>query len=273
MQRLEIRPAVAGVVYSPGREGWQFFPEPLLYVGFTGDRASPTVVRTVLSFPLPELEGDALLIRACLCLHLVHNEPRDAVKLVCLRETPAGALTPWSLAQEYAQPVPSEHRLLAEIDIDLDFDLMGPVTARRRGAPNNGLLLDFGAEVLGLVGFGDPLLRLEYVVPARDAAVISVDVEADAAAVSRELLCRAALVRNIGPGLAWITPLYRFGREAPRDPAGMPLGVLDPGGYLLVEPRLPAQAMAIRVETALAPALIVIAPLSGGSEEEDEGRE
>lgn len=266
VRRLEIRPATAGVVYSPAGSGWQFFPEPTLYVGFTGGQPGQTVVRSVLTFPLPDLADDDLLVRAWLYLRLVYNEPLYPPKLVCLRETPNGAMTPWSLEQEYRQAVVAEHHLTSELEIDLDFPLTAMVTAWRRGAPNNGILLDYGHQTPGLVGFCNgweygPRLRLEYVVPAKDAAVISLEAAADGTATSRDLPCRVTLVRNLGPGLAWITPLYRVGGAPPQDPSGIPLGVLDPGNYLLVEPRLPARSLAIRVEATLEPATVVIVPI------------
>lgn len=275
--QLEIKPSVAGVVYSPGGHGWQFYAEPMLYVGFTDNQAAQTAVRSVLSFVLPPLGVNALLVRACLHLRPILNEPPDRDKLLCLRETPSGALTPWSLEQEQRQAVLADHRLKNETGFDLAFPLTDTVTAWQRGAPNNGVILDFDHLVLGLVGFDNgrehgPRLMLEYVIPAKDAAAVSLEVVAEGAAISPELPCREILVRNVGPDPAWITPLYRFDKEPLVDPIGLPLGVLDPGEYMVVEPKLPAKALAIRVETAPTPALVLITPLSPKNWDE-EGRD
>ncbi|MGE5527735.1 MAG: hypothetical protein ACM3X6_01150 [Patescibacteria group bacterium] len=277
IHRLDIRPETSGVVYSPGRKGWVFYPEPRLLVGLTGTQSDQTAVRSVLSFSLPDLDADAFLVRACLHLYLVRNEPGCLSKLICLRETPAGVMTPWTLEQEYGQAALAEVRLTSESEIDLEFPMTGTVMGWRRGAPNNGVLLDFGYRDQGLVGFDNgreqgPRLMLEYVVPAGDATAVSLEAPADGTATSREMPCRDWLVKNLGPGLAWVTPLFRLGRGPLLDPAGLPLGVLDPGGYLLVQPGLPAEAMAIRVQATLTPALVVIVPLKPEDPAEPESR-
>ena len=267
LKELDLSPVHAGVVYSPGGLGWRFYPEELLFVGSTGTPEAKTYVRSVLSLALPELEPEAFLLQAYLRLHLAQNEPPGVPKLVCLRETPAGATAPWTIDEELRQPVPAEHRLSSEIGVDLDFDLTGLAGAWLRGAPNNGVLLDFGTQVIGLVAFiggnsekPGPVLHLVYALPSTQAPTVSMEIGPDTSRDSRKFPCQELAVKNLGPGLAWITPLYCFGQDPPLDPAGIPAGILEGGGHLLLKPRLPAKAWRIRVGTALEKTRVVIIP-------------
>lgn len=265
----DLAPSLAGVVYSPGGLGWKFFPEERLFVGLTGTEADRTNVRSVLAFDLPGRDKDVFLLRASLRLHLVRNEPPGWPKLICVRETPHGPGIPWTLQEELAQPVPAEHNLSSEIGLDLEFDLTGLAEAWMRGAPNNGILLNFGSTDLGLVAFGNglpgepgPVLRLVQARPAKGTSVKSEEIEPDSTWDSPPIPCGEAAVLNLGPGLVWVTPLYRQKGDPPVDPAGIPLGIVGAGEHLVIHPRLRAEAMAIRITTSIDRALVVVIPLA-----------
>ena len=252
----DLHPVKAGVVYSPGGSGWVFYPEDQLHVGLTGTEAARTNVRSLFSFDLSRLDPDAVLIRATFRLHLVGNEPPDVRKQICLRESPPGVT--WTVEAELDQPVLALRHLANEIGLDLDFDLTSLVDSWRQGEENRGILLGFATSVLGLVTFGNgrpgepaPVLRLIHALPMSPETTFSLQVEPDASRESEKLPCKELLVKNLGPGLAWVTPLYYFDRKDPLDPSGIPLGVLSAGEYLLIEPKLPAKGLSVRIETAL----------------------
>ncbi|MCL6613178.1 MAG: hypothetical protein K6U03_00935 [Firmicutes bacterium] len=269
LQEIAIEPSVAGVVYTHRGNKWAFFPEDRLLVGMTGSVEEPTFVRSVLSFSLPEFDNDAHLLRAYLRLQVVRNEPSALAKPVCLRETPHGAAVPWTMEEERQQPVLAAHRLSCEINLPLDFDLTPLVEAWWRKAPNNGILLDFGENLLGIVGFGNgrqaepfPVLKIVRAFPAPGRVPLSMTLEPQTRRVSRILPVRPTAVKNHGPGLAWVTPLYLHGGRLV-DPAGLPWTVLAAGEYAVYEPKLPLEGLAFGVETALEKATVVLIPLAG----------
>ncbi len=164
IQRYNLRPIQPGVVYSPGGEGWRFYPEERLLVGLTGPGERPTHVRTTLRFALPILAPGAILIRAVLCLRLLHHEPPETAKVICVREPPAGV---WTVQAELAQPVLAECRLAGKQWGKFRLDLTVPAAGWLAGSPNRGLLLDFGGQAPGLATFAGgrperpgPILRL-----------------------------------------------------------------------------------------------------------------
>ncbi len=266
IETSDLRLVKAGVVYSPGGMGWQYYPEERLYVGLTGDAASATHVRTLLQFAQPGLDQEILLIRAFLRLHVIENKPLDAAKFVRLREPPAESA--WAMSAEAEQPVLVEQRLAGEEGVDLLFDLTGLVDAWRQGAPNRGILLDLGVSPPGLVTFGNhrpdepgPILRMVHARPAPGAAASFLELAAEAILTSPEYPPCQLLVKDLGPGTAWITPLYRFKRGGPLYPDGIPLGVLSPGEYLSVKPERSALEYSVQIVAGAQGTSILLIPL------------
>lgn len=266
IETSDLRLVKAGVVYSPGGAGWQYYPENRLFVGITADAASPTHVRTLLQFAQPGLEQETILIRAFLRLHVIENRPAEVSKLVWLREPPAES--PWTLAAEADQAVLGEQRLAGEDGVDLLFDLTDLVDAWRHGAPNRGILLGLGESKTGLLTLGNalpnepgPILRLVHArrVPGTAAAILKVAPESGL--TSPEYPASPMLIKNLGPGTAWITPLYRFKRGGPLYPDGIPLGVLSSGEYLSAKPERSALDVSIQVVAAAQEVKILLVPL------------
>lgn len=272
LNELDLQPVSSGVVYSPGGTGWQFFPEDYLFVGSTGPESYPTYVRSLLLFRQPDLPKTAIVLDASISVRIERNEPLDAPKHICLRAAPAHPETTWSIQTEMDMPILAEHHLSTEIGLDLSFNLTGLMECWFSGVPNNGVVLGLGAIAPGLVAFPRtsaygpaPNLKLIYAIPSNIDEVKKMPVGPDTRADSKALPYGEITIRNLGPGLAWITPLYDFDfgdRQEPVDPAGIPEGVIHSGGYLTIRPRVPARRVYIRVETALSETTVLIIPLA-----------
>ena len=270
VNELNLQPVYSGVVYSPGRTGWRFFPEEYLFVGLTGPDSYLTYVRSVLLFCLPELPKTAIVLDASISVRIDRNEPLDAPKHICLRAAPADPHSSWSEDEEMSMPNLAEHHLSTEIGLDLSFDMTGLMECWFAGVPNNGVVLGLGTLSPGLVAFprtnatgAEPNLKLVYAVPTGIGEIERLPVAPDTRVVSRAMPYGEIAIRNLGPGLAWISPLYDLeDREGPVDPAGIPEGVLHSGGYIIITPRVPARRVFIRVETALSETAVLIIPLT-----------
>lgn len=276
LQTCDLSPAKAGVIYSPDGEGWRFYPEDRLYIGTTGTNAAPTYVRSLLRFDPARLDPDAFLLQAQLHLYLVGNEPPGVPKLLCLRQPPAGES--WTMGAEMAEPPLAEHHLAVETGLVLDSDVTDLMASWRQGAENRGILLQSGLRTLSLVTVGNgrpgepgPSLRLTYLPPSGRGAGVILEAGPDDSMDSGPLPCHGLVVKNLGPGLAWVTPLYRFERGRPLDPVGVPLGLLRPGTYLVVEPKWQAKAMHIRVSTARQGTRALVIPFAPEAPEGAEG--
>ena len=266
MQTREVRPDLAGVVYSPGGEGWRFYPEERLFVGRTGTDAYMTNVRTFLRFPRPD-DPDSFLIRATLRLRILANDPPGEPKSVCLREAPGEEH--WTLAAELAKPVWAERRLTTETNQDLDFDLTGLVAGWTRAAMNRGIVLDFGFPTIGLVTFGNgsdrepgPSLRYERIKLASAGRKISLEADPGMTVDSEEMPYGGLLVKNEGPGQASFIALYRFARARPLDPTGQPPGILQAGEFQVIKPQFPARGLRLRIEADKPGTILSLYPVS-----------
>lgn len=267
MKYLHLYPDRAGVVYSPGGSGWAFYPEELLFVGFTGTPEAMTIVRSKLAFVLAELPPEAILTRAVLHLDLIRNEPPETPKILCLREAPHAE--PWRREEEEAQLVFREEHFGTPTGIAVDLDLTDRVESWRRGAPNNGILLGLTERVPGLLAFanptegpGRPVLSLCWVRQATNGRTVMIDLNPDAVAEAEEFPPGEVLVENQGPGFVWITPLYRFERWRPLTPEDVRTEVIGAGERMVLEPKWDASAITFRAAAANAPARVRAFPLA-----------
>lgn len=267
---LDVHPVYSGVVYSPGWEGWQFFPDDHLSVGLLTTNSGEAYVRSVLLFSLPEQPRDTILLQAFVRVHIILNEPLEMEKHICLIEAPGDPRVGWSLEDEMHMPYLAEQQLSSEIGLDLDFNITNLIERWLTGSPNHGIVLHPGRFDHGLVAFPrveavgpTPVLKLSYAVPSAKGEAGKLTVTKDQSATSWELPNGPISVRNLGPGLAWISPLYDLdGSGEPIDPAGIPEGILEPGEYMIIKPRLRARRTFIRVDTALSETVVVIIPVS-----------
>ncbi len=255
------------MIYSPGGSGWEFYPEELLFVGITGTIEAMTIVRSYLVFVLPELSREDILTKAVLHLYLVRNEPPETPKILCLREAPGSGA--WSLEEEEAWPIFRVEHFGTPTGMVVDFDLTGQVDSWRQGGPPQGILLGFAERIPGLLAFanpadgpGKPVLSLTCVRRVGDGEIAEMSLDPDGIMESEEFPRGGVLVENQGPGLVWITPLYRFERWRPITPDNTRTETVRPGERLVLEPIWDARAFSYRAVASNAPARVQVCRLA-----------